>query len=87
MSLLSSEGLNLYVNASGKIQLHQCIYGLRRWIENVHQTFMRANFKLLPSLLIHVRKTVHLFFTVGNGIGPATRAPVRFAVSTISVVD
>ena len=25
--------------------------------------------------------------TVGNGIGPATRAPVRFAVSTISVVD
>src|SRR5205814_9757979 len=33
------------------------------------------------------RRTVHLFFTVGNGIGPATRAPVRFAVSTISVVD
>src|SRR5581483_3579513 len=33
------------------------------------------------------RNTVHLFFTVGSGIGPATRAPVRFAVSTISVVD
>jgi hypothetical protein len=28
-----------------------------------------------------------LFFEVGSGIGPATRAPVRFAVSTISDVD
>ena len=33
------------------------------------------------------RNTVHLFLTVGSGIGPATRAPVRLAVSTISVVD
>src|SRR5437868_12531347 len=32
------------------------------------------------------RKTVHLFFDVGSGIGPATRAPVRFAVSTICEV-
>src|SRR5215207_7630386 len=33
------------------------------------------------------RRTVHLFLEVGSGIGPATRAPVRFAVSTISDVD
>jgi hypothetical protein len=33
------------------------------------------------------RSTVHLFFSVGKGIGPASRAPVRRAVSTISVVD
>src|SRR5688500_1042483 len=33
------------------------------------------------------RSTVHLFFSVGSGTGPARRAPVRFAVSTISVVD
>src|SRR5204863_5738432 len=33
------------------------------------------------------RSTVHLFFTVGSGIGPASRAPVRLAVSTISPVD
>src|ERR1700752_277812 len=33
------------------------------------------------------RSTVHLFFDVGSGIGPASRAPVRLAVSTISVVD
>src|ERR1044072_5560803 len=33
------------------------------------------------------RRTVHLFLEVGGGIGPATRAPVRFAVSTISEVD
>src|SRR5262249_5947278 len=29
----------------------------------------------------------HLFFPVGSGTGPASRAPVRRAVSTISVVD
>src|SRR5437879_9702104 len=29
------------------------------------------------------RSTVHLFFAVGSGIGPASRAPVRLAVSTI----
>ena len=33
------------------------------------------------------RSTVHLFFSVGSGIGPVSRAPVRRAVSTISVVD
>src|SRR5262249_13661251 len=33
------------------------------------------------------RSTQYLFFTVGNGIGPAICAPVRLAVSTISPVD
>src|SRR5204863_793445 len=28
------------------------------------------------------RSTVHLFFAVGRGMGPASRAPVRLAVST-----
>src|SRR4030095_13628358 len=30
------------------------------------------------------RSTVYLLIDVGSGIGPATRAPVRIAVSTIS---
>src|SRR5207253_2507438 len=34
-----------------------------------------------------LRSTVQRFLTVGSGIGPATRAPVRRAVSTISLVD
>src|SRR5258707_10345530 len=33
-----------------------------------------------------LRSTVYLFFTVGRGIGPATRAPVRLAVDRKSVV-
>src|SRR5207245_8907514 len=33
------------------------------------------------------RSTVVMLRDVGRGIGPATVAPVRFAVSTISVVD
>src|SRR5687767_193950 len=32
------------------------------------------------------RSTVHLLISVGSGIGPASRAPVRLAVSTISPV-
>ena len=33
------------------------------------------------------RRTQYLFFIVGRGMGPATWAPVRFAVSTISPVE
>src|SRR5207249_83566 len=33
------------------------------------------------------RKTVVILRDVGSGMGPATEAPVLFAVSTISVVD
>src|SRR4029077_5165253 len=33
------------------------------------------------------RKTVNFSILVGSGIGPRTRAPVRFAVLTISLVD
>jgi len=33
------------------------------------------------------RRTVQRFRSVGSGIGPASRAPVRRAVSTISLVD
>src|ERR1700678_4195725 len=33
------------------------------------------------------RSTQYLFLIVGSGIGPATCAPVRFAVSTISPVE
>ena len=86
---MPAESLDLNVNAGGQIQLHQRIHRLRRRVENVHQPLVRADLKLLARLLSTCgeRSTVHLFFTVGKGIGPATRAPVRFAVSTISVVD
>jgi hypothetical protein len=33
------------------------------------------------------RLTVYRSIRVGKGIGPATRAPVRFAVSTISAAE
>src|SRR5439155_16922667 len=33
------------------------------------------------------RLTVNFSINVGSGMGPATRAPVRFAVSTISTAD
>ena len=83
------ERLDFDVHAGRQIQLHQRIHRLLRRLENVEQPLVRPDFKLLARLLVHVRRAQHayLFFTVGSGIGPATCAPVRFAVSTISVVD
>src|SRR5947208_1461261 len=53
------ESLNLHIHAGGKIELHQRIHGLRRRIENVEQTFVRADLKLFARLLVHVRRTQH----------------------------
>ena len=39
----------------------------------------------LPTLI--EKFTVNFSIKVGSGIGPATRAPVRFAVSTMSIAD
>ena len=39
----------------------------------------------LPTLI--EKFTVNFSINVGSGIGPATRAPVRLAVSTISMAD
>src|SRR5205085_10295797 len=53
------ESLDLHIHACGKIELHQRIHGLRRRIENVKQTFVRADLKLFAGLLVHVRRTQH----------------------------
>src|SRR5881227_2491158 len=57
MSSLFPKRLNLYVDARRQIQLHQGIHRLRCRIENVHQTLMRSDLKLLARLLIDVRRT------------------------------
>src|SRR5262249_36323432 len=59
--------------------------GSRMWISRLCVRISNCSRDFLS--MCGERSTVHLFFTVGNGIGPATRAPVRLAVSTISVVD
>jgi len=84
-----AERLDFDINAGGKLKFHQRVHGLLRGLENVEQALVGTNFKLFARLLVTwgERNTQYLFFTVGNGIGPAICAPVRFAVSTISLVD
>src|SRR5262245_9598707 len=50
--------LDLDVDAGSQVQLHQRIDGLRRRIDDVEQTLVRAHFELLAALLVDVRRTV-----------------------------
>src|SRR5512139_63611 len=51
--------LYLYINAGGKIKLHERIHRLWSRIQNVHQPLMRPDFKLLPGLLVNMGRTEH----------------------------
>src|ERR1700761_6022911 len=51
--------LNLDVDASGEVELHQGINGLGRRIDDVQEPLMRADFELLARLLVDVRRAVH----------------------------
>ena len=47
--------LDLHVDAGRKIELHQRVYGLRGRVDDIEQTFVGADFKLLTRLLVHMR--------------------------------
>jgi hypothetical protein len=81
--------LDLNVHASRQIELHQRVHGLLRRLEDVDQRLCVRISKASRDFLSTwgERRTQYLFFIVGSGMGPATWAPVRFAVSTISPVD
>src|SRR5688572_14829472 len=53
------KGLDLDVDAGWKVQLHQRIDGLRRWLEDVDQALVRPDLELLPRLLVDVRRSQH----------------------------
>ena len=38
---------DFYVDTCGEIELHQCIDSFVGWINDIHQTYMRANFELV----------------------------------------
>src|SRR5271170_1894887 len=50
--------LDFDVDAGGEIELHERIDGLRRRIDDVEQTLVRAHFELLAALLVDVRRAV-----------------------------
>src|SRR5580693_8307421 len=65
--MLFPESLNLDIHASRQIQLHQRIHRLLCRLENIEQPLMRADLKLLPRLLIHVRRTQHRVLVLHRG--------------------
>ena len=68
-----TERLDLHIHARRQVELHQRIHRLLRRLENVEQTLVGPDFKLLPDFLSTCgeRSTQYLFFMVGSGIGPA----------------
>src|SRR5215510_11139374 len=50
--------LDLDVDASGKIKLHQRVHRLRRRVHDVEQALVRAHLELLTALLVDVGRTV-----------------------------
>src|SRR6266446_6074746 len=59
--------LNLHINPRRQIELHQRIHRLLRRLQNVEQPLVGADFKLLPRLLIHVRRPQHAVLVLHRG--------------------
>src|ERR1700716_387944 len=59
MSLsLSSSDLDPDVDTGGQIELHQRVHRLRRRIDDIEQTLVRAHLELLAALLVDMRRPV-----------------------------
>jgi hypothetical protein len=88
-SSVRSLELDLDVDAGGQVELHQRVDGLRRRIDDVEKTLVRAHFELLAALLVDVRRAVdgELLDAGRQRNRPRTCAPVRLAVLTISRVE
>src|SRR5881227_2148658 len=65
--VLFTERLDLHIHPSGEIKLHKRIHGLRRRIEDVQQTLVRADLELLSRFLVHVRRTQHRVLVLHRG--------------------
>src|SRR5262245_60119853 len=59
LAVLLAERLDLDVDASRQIQLHQRVHRLRGRLEDVDQPLVRADLELLARLLVDVRRPQH----------------------------
>src|SRR5271165_1127469 len=65
--MLFPERLDLHIHARRQIKLHQRVHRLLRRLENIEQPLVGADLKLLPRLLIHVRRTQHAVLVLHRG--------------------
>src|SRR6185503_15185964 len=54
--------LDLDVDTSSEVELHQRVHGLRRRIDDVEKALVGAHLELLAALLVDVRRAVHREF-------------------------
>ncbi len=62
--MLLAEGFDFDIHSCRKIELHQRIDRLRRWVEYVHQPLVSANLELLARFFIDVRAAQHGVFVL-----------------------
>ena len=84
-TLLWKLQLDLDFHACGQLQRHQGFDRLGGGVLDVDQTLVSPTLKLLTAILVLVDSAQDGddLFLGGQGDGPETLAPVRFAVSTI----
>src|SRR5678815_611767 len=59
LAVFLPERLDLHVDTSRQIELHQRVHRLRGRLEDVDQPLVRADLELLARLLVHVRRAQH----------------------------
>lgn len=77
------------IDTSGEIELLEFIHGAGRWVHDVQDAFVGAEFELIDTLLINVRGAVNaeLLDASRKWDRACNFGPVRLAVSTISLTD
>src|SRR6476646_7520491 len=81
LAVFLAEGLDLHVDTSRQIELHQRVDRLRGRLEDVDQPLVRADLELLARLLVDVRRTEHRPLVLRgrqrNRPGQARAGPLR----------
>ena len=85
-STTSSVELDLDVDPRRQLELHERIDGFVCRINDIHEPLVGQELVLIARVFVRMRRDQDrvALDLVGNGTGPRTVAPVRFAVSTIS---
>src|SRR5258708_7523967 len=75
LGVLLAESLDLHVHPRGQVQLHESVHRLRSGLEDVEEPLVGADLKLLPALLVHVRRAEGRPAILDRGQGDRSRHP------------
>src|SRR5664280_1434507 len=77
--------LDLDIHTLRQVKAHERLGYLWSGIGYLDQPLVNTHLKLLTRLFVHMWRPEHrdMLFSVGSGIGPETRAPACWMISTI----